>query len=124
MVRFSWSPSFSSSAGRPSGPTAFAFSIESSGNFILRWFYPKCLRDGPLKDFGDDCRVERLRFCVQQRAEVLHQALADEVSISQQFYLLISNVLRVNFSRLFHFRGFEKMQHPPFVSFPPSRSKY
>ena len=45
-----------------------------------------------------------------------HPSDADEVSIPQQFSLLASNVLQVNLSHLFHFRGFEEMEQPPLVS--------
>ena len=79
-VRFSWSPSLTTPLeGRPGQLPSHFHRPQSSGNFILCWLFPKCLRDGPLRDFGDDCRIERLRFCVQQRAEVSYPSLADEI---------------------------------------------
>ena len=77
MVRSCWSMNFRSSAGTPSGPTAFTFviafiavEISSSVHSIS-----KALATGCCGNLFRDIGIKHVGFGVQQRAEELHLSL-------------------------------------------------
>ena len=68
MVRSFWGPSFSSSAGSPSGPTAFSFAIafHRCGNVLLRGLDPEGTHDWLLRQPLRYVGIEHVGFRVQQ----------------------------------------------------------
>ena len=68
-----------------------------------------------LRDLCDNAVFKLIGLTVQQIAEELHLPPEDELRISQQTPLVVSDVLRGDLPRLFRFEGLESPVESPLV---------
>ena len=89
---------------------------QGSDQLVLCRFDPESVSDKPLEELFDDVESDFIEFRVEKGPEEPRPPSEDKPWVSQHYTLFVTDVLRVNLSRVLYVQGLAALEKPPLIA--------